>query len=86
MTVGETLATIAANHAGVDAVFFTNLPAYVFVRPTSTALRIAFATARSTLAPTKPTRAAKMLIHISTRPTLANSKPGTSPVVVCPKS
>lgn len=50
----STLATIVANHAAVGAVCSTNLPAYVFARPTSAAAGIAFVAARSTLATARP--------------------------------
>jgi len=50
---GEILAIVVTNHVILDVVCFTNLPSYVFARPTSAAIM--------------PTQVVATLIYISTR-------------------
>ena len=81
---GETLTAVAANHAATNAVCSTNLPNYVFTRPTSTVTRIAFAATRSALIVARPTRVAIALVYISTGSTFARAWSRSSLAVASP--
>lgn len=61
-TVGENLTIVAKKHA----VCFTNIPSYVFARPTSTVIGTSFAATRSIFAVVEPTWATSTLTYIST--------------------
>jgi len=85
-TKGEILVIVITNNAATNAVCLANFPAYVFTRPTSVAIGIAFSSTRSILAETGPTQATKTLIYISIGSTLARTSSGSSPAVADPKS